>query len=758
MWGLYVWPLYVWPLYVNTLCVTTLWEHSMCDHSMCDHSMWALFVWALYVWPLYVWPLYVWPLYVWPFYVSTLCVTNLCEHSMCDHSMWAPWVWPIYVSTLCVTTLCVTALCVTTLYVSTLCVTTLCEHSMCDHSMWTLHVWPLHVSTLCVTTLWEQSMCDHSMWALYVWPPYVSTLCVCDHSMWALYVWPLFESSLCVTTLCEHSMCDHPMWALYVWPLYVSTLCVTTLCVTTLCEHSMCDHSMWALYVWPLYVSTLCVTTLWEHSLCDHPMWPLYVNTEKYENYYEKWTSVLGPDVADHRKVRKLPRKMNISSWAGCCRTPKSTKITRKHRLQFLSRMLQRQKHQKSPGFIVKTPVKSIAEHRKVRELPRKMNIEEVEAPKKYENSQTKPVLDPFKSTAGTRKVRELPRKMNIEEVEEPETMKIYRQNPFTPAAATRKLRKFTDETNMQARNHENSDEFCTEPRPPPRSSHPGFYYYRKNPKCYHTVWGKSPHPRNLKHFPLMMGVMINFFQSGFVNIWKLRSYTEMFDGSRIPKIFELMAMMLFEDNGELERLPTGVLELLKIYPEKNPASDSRRVDLAFHSPFLCKWAMRTMFEATCMQDTPDRSRLEDTARVLFFSDLCLLCQRQTSAVVLQRRADTWSLGWEFAGAVTGVVSPVCDEHEFSFSFWNTNYKNPTNTSIMSWTAQKVSEFLLGICGIGLLLKGPIWGTVQISVASILDPAQKSTGAGHRIEGRLATFGWGDLNPWSSFKVGFWWW
>ena len=164
----------------------------------------------------------------------------------------------------------------------------------------------------------------------------------------------------------------------------------------------MCDHSMGALYV---------------STLCDH----------------ENSTSVLGPDVAEHRKVRKLPGKMNISSWAGCCRTPKSTKITRKHRLQFLGRMLQRQKRQKSLGFIVKTPVKSIGEHRKVRELPRKMNIEEVEEAKKYENLQTKPVLDPFKSTADTRKVRELPRKMNIEEVEEPETMKIYRQNPFTP-------------------------------------------------------------------------------------------------------------------------------------------------------------------------------------------------------------------------------------------------------------------------------------------------------------------------------------
>ena len=105
------------------------------------------------------------------------------------------------------------------------------------------------------------------------------------------------------------------------------------------------------------------------------------------------------------------------------------------------------------------------------------MNIEEVEEPKKYENLQTKPVLDPFKSTAEHRKVRELPRKMNIEEVEKPETTKIYRQKPRAPVWATRKLWKFTDETNMQARSHENSDELCTEPRPPPRSSHPGFLH-----------------------------------------------------------------------------------------------------------------------------------------------------------------------------------------------------------------------------------------------------------------------------------------
>ena len=331
------------------------------------------------------------------------------------------------------------------LYVSTLYVTTLCSLYI-----WALYVWPLYVNTLCEHSMWEHSICEHPMWD--------HSICehsMCEHSMWALYG----------STLCEHSMCDHSMLT-----LYVSTECVTlyvsTLCVTTLCEHSMCDQSMWTLYVWPVYVNTVWEHSLCEHSMCDHSIWA-------------------------HRKVRKLPGKMNISSWAGCCRTPKSTKITRKHRLQFLGRMLQRQKRQKSPSFIVKAPVKSIGEHRKVRELPRKMNMEEVEEPKKYENLQTKPVLDPFKSTAEHRKVRELPRKMNIEEVEEPETMKIYRQNPFTPVAATRKLWEFTHETNMQARNHENSDEICAQPVRHLDLATPAFYHYRKNPKCYHTVWGK---------------------------------------------------------------------------------------------------------------------------------------------------------------------------------------------------------------------------------------------------------------------------
>ena len=121
------------------------------------------------------------------------------------------------------------------------------------------------------------------------------------------------------------------------------------------------------------------------------------------------------------------------------------------------------------------------------------MNIEEVEAPQKYENLQTKPVLDPFKSTAEHRKVRELPRKMNIEEVEEPETTKIYRPNPLPSVAATPKLRKFTDETNIQARNHENSDEICAQPVRHLDLATPAFTATVRTPSVT-TLFGEPPH------------------------------------------------------------------------------------------------------------------------------------------------------------------------------------------------------------------------------------------------------------------------
>ena len=72
-------------------------------------------------------------------------------------------------------------------------------------------------------------------------------------------------------------------------------------------------------------------------------------------------------------------------------------------------------KGRKSTSCIMKTPLRTIRDQRKARELPRKMNIEEVEGPKKYENYHAKPVSDPFKSITEHRKARELPRKMNIE-------------------------------------------------------------------------------------------------------------------------------------------------------------------------------------------------------------------------------------------------------------------------------------------------------------------------------------------------------
>ena len=65
------------------------------------------------------------------------------------------------------------------------------------------------------------------------------------------------------------------------------------------------------------------------------------------------------------------------------------------------------------------------------------MKIEEVEEPKKYENYHAKPVSDPFKTIAEDRKVRELPRKMNIEEVEEAETTRITTKIPRPTTAAT---------------------------------------------------------------------------------------------------------------------------------------------------------------------------------------------------------------------------------------------------------------------------------------------------------------------------------
>ena len=140
-------------------------------------------------------------------------------------------------------------------------------------------------------------------------------------------------------------------------------------------------------------------------------------NTEKYENYHEKLTShreeVLGPEVAEHRKIRELPWKImknrhhtekkllgrmlqNTEKHENHHEKSTSHREVREFSRKINIEELKRQKRKKSRSFIVKTTFKSIPEQRKVRELPRKMHTAEVEEAKKCENYHEKPVSDPF--------------------------------------------------------------------------------------------------------------------------------------------------------------------------------------------------------------------------------------------------------------------------------------------------------------------------------------------------------------------------
>ena len=111
--------------------------------------------------------------------------------------------------------------------------------------------------------------------------------------------------------------------------------------------------------------------------------------------------------VSTLREHSMLPRKIDSSSWAGCCRTPTNTNITTKNRHQFLGRMLQKtekdENYHEKPTSVLGPDV---AEHRKTRELPRKINIEEVELPKKpkkYEFYCENPVQEHPRTTKSTR-------------------------------------------------------------------------------------------------------------------------------------------------------------------------------------------------------------------------------------------------------------------------------------------------------------------------------------------------------------------
>ena len=121
----------------------------------------------------------------------------------------------------------------------------------------------------------------------------------------------------------------------------------------------------------------------------------MWQNTDTYENYHKNWTShrkeVLGPEVAEHRKVRELPRKIDItqrrSSWAGCGRTPKSTRITTKNRhhteKKFLGRMWQNT--EKYDNYHEKWTSKKL-KSRKLRKFTYKTRTRRSQPSRKYEN------------------------------------------------------------------------------------------------------------------------------------------------------------------------------------------------------------------------------------------------------------------------------------------------------------------------------------------------------------------------------------
>jgi len=164
---------------------------------------------------------------------------------------------------------------------------------------------------------------------------------------------------------------------------------VNTVWEHSLCEHSMCDHSMWALYVWPLYMRTPKSTKLTrknEHQFLGR-MW----NTKTH-------------------KTRELARKLDFSSWAGCCsakktskkhefyckntvqehwRTPKSTRITTKNEHWRISKGIKLRK------FTDETRFRPFQEHRRPPESTRITTKNEHRRSWRagnYENLQTKPV------------------------------------------------------------------------------------------------------------------------------------------------------------------------------------------------------------------------------------------------------------------------------------------------------------------------------------------------------------------------------
>ena len=155
--------------------------------------------------------------------------------------------------------------------------------------------------------------------------------------------------------------------------------------------------------------------------------------------------------------------------------------------------MLQHQKRQKNTSFIVKTPFKTIAEHRKVRELPRKMNMEEVEGAEKVRKFTDETRFRPFQEHRRYTKSTRITTKNKHRRSREAGNY----ENLQTKAAGVGRRHPQTTKIHQTKRTckHETTKIAMHSAQSPVRHldlATPAFYPYRKNPQCYHTVWGNT--------------------------------------------------------------------------------------------------------------------------------------------------------------------------------------------------------------------------------------------------------------------------
>ena len=180
------------------------------------------------------------------------------------------------------------------------------------------------------------------------------------------------------------------------------------------------------------------------------------------------------------RKLRELPPKMNIQE-------------------------VEAPKQQKRTSFIVKTSFKSIRDQRKVRELPRKMNIEEVEEPKKYENCHEKWTSKKLKSRKSTRITTRNPFRTLSRASQNTEKYDNYHEKWTSKKFKSRKLRKFTYKSRSRrprpARKYVNSHtkgtckhettKIATKSVRHLDLATRSFTTTVRTPSVKHTVWGK---------------------------------------------------------------------------------------------------------------------------------------------------------------------------------------------------------------------------------------------------------------------------